>query len=332
MAGRCAERGDRQGRCSWLARLAPIRSAPHRRFCRKCPASDRPNAARASRRAGNLKAAYPDKSPAEIEQTLRGVWDNLGRFGADFAHLDRLTIYDPNAPGPCDIEFDQTTRLRFEAIRDSGRPALMFTAHLGNWELPALVAHHYGLKVSVLYRRPNLAAIADAVSTCAQAAWARWWLQARMRHCASLKLWRTAELPACWSTSTNGAGSMSIFWAAGAHQRTDRAARPPVRMSYSGRPRHPIAGKSLSRRVDRADSAGASDARWAYRHRGDDAGDHRRRRKLDPRISGAVAMAASALACRRNASARQVPARDNVSSGSVARPPSRRGCRRRDGS
>ena len=39
----------------------------------------------------------------------------------------------------------------------------MFTAHLGNWELPALVAHHYGLKVSVLYRRPNLAAIADAV-------------------------------------------------------------------------------------------------------------------------------------------------------------------------
>ena len=39
----------------------------------------------------------------------------------------------------------------------------MFAAHLGNWELPALVAHHYGLKVNVLYRRPNLPAVADAV-------------------------------------------------------------------------------------------------------------------------------------------------------------------------
>jgi len=110
-----------------------------------------------------LHAAYPDKSAAEIEEILRGVWDNLGRFGADFAHLDRLTIYDPRDPKPSDIEFDHETRVRFETIRDSGRPVLMFAAHLGNWELPAVVAHHYGLKVSVLYRRPNLPAVADAV-------------------------------------------------------------------------------------------------------------------------------------------------------------------------
>jgi len=111
----------------------------------------------------NLQAAYPEKSPAEVEQILRGVWDNLGRFGAEFAHLDRLTIHDPRDPKPCDIEFDHETRVRFETIRDSGKPVLMFAAHLGNWELPALVAHHYGLKVSVLYRRPNLPAVADAV-------------------------------------------------------------------------------------------------------------------------------------------------------------------------
>jgi KDO2-lipid IV(A) lauroyltransferase len=111
----------------------------------------------------NLQAAYPGKSADEVEQILHGVWDNLGRFGADFAHLDRLTVYDPRDPKPCDIEFDDITRARFETIRDSGRPVLMFAAHLGNWELPALVAHHYGLNVSVLYRRPNLPAVADAV-------------------------------------------------------------------------------------------------------------------------------------------------------------------------
>src|ERR1700733_8248483 len=40
----------------------------------------------------NLTAAFPEKSPAEIEQILLGVWDNLGRVGAEFAHLDRLLV------------------------------------------------------------------------------------------------------------------------------------------------------------------------------------------------------------------------------------------------
>ena len=69
---------------------------------------------------GNLHAAYPEKSAEEVEQILRGVWDNLGRFGADFAHLDRFTIYDPRDPKPCDIEFDQNTQAR---LRRSGIPA-----------------------------------------------------------------------------------------------------------------------------------------------------------------------------------------------------------------
>ena len=39
----------------------------------------------------------------------------------------------------------------------------MFTAHLANWELPPVIAVRGGLDVVVLYRRPNLAAIAEAV-------------------------------------------------------------------------------------------------------------------------------------------------------------------------
>src|SRR6266516_5210517 len=35
----------------------------------------------------NLTAAFPEKSPAEIEAIL---WDNLGRVGAEFAHLDHI--------------------------------------------------------------------------------------------------------------------------------------------------------------------------------------------------------------------------------------------------
>ena len=35
----------------------------------------------------NLTLAFPEKSPEEIERILRGVWDNLGRSGAEFASL-----------------------------------------------------------------------------------------------------------------------------------------------------------------------------------------------------------------------------------------------------
>jgi len=111
----------------------------------------------------NLKAAFPEKSPDEIETILRGVWDNLGRFAADFAHLDRLKIHDPAIPGPSDIEYSEATLARFQALRASGKPALLFAAHVGNWELPALVAHRYGIEATILYRRPNVPAVADAV-------------------------------------------------------------------------------------------------------------------------------------------------------------------------
>jgi KDO2-lipid IV(A) lauroyltransferase len=111
----------------------------------------------------NLAAAFPEKSPEEIEKILRGVWDNLGRVAAEFPHIDRMKVYDPAIPGPFDIEYDQVTFDRFHALRNDGKPALIFAAHLGNWELPALVAAAYKLDTIVVFRRPNLGAVADAV-------------------------------------------------------------------------------------------------------------------------------------------------------------------------
>jgi len=109
----------------------------------------------------NLAAAFPEKSPAEIERILRGVWDNLGRVAAEFAHLDRLCVGDPEQR-PF-IDYFPGTAARFKALRDDGKPALIFAAHLGNWELPAILAAADGLDTVVLYRRPNLGSVADAV-------------------------------------------------------------------------------------------------------------------------------------------------------------------------
>ncbi len=110
----------------------------------------------------NLRLAFPEKSDDEIERILMGVWDNVGRFSTDFAHLDRLKVYDPATPGPGDIEYSPEALARFEKLRASKQPVIMFAAHLANWELPALVAHRYGVDAVVLYRRPNLGGVADA--------------------------------------------------------------------------------------------------------------------------------------------------------------------------
>jgi KDO2-lipid IV(A) lauroyltransferase len=108
----------------------------------------------------NLTTAFPEKSAAEIETILRGVWDNLGRMGAEFAQLDRLWDYDPEQPDRRSrIEAPQEGINRFVELKNDGKPALIFAAHLGNWELPAISAAIYQLDSAVLYRRPNNAAI-----------------------------------------------------------------------------------------------------------------------------------------------------------------------------
>jgi KDO2-lipid IV(A) lauroyltransferase len=112
----------------------------------------------------NLKAAFPEKSPEEIEQILDGVWDNLGRIGAEFAHLDNIWDYDPDHPEKQSrVEFAPRTKELFDRIRDDGKPALIFACHLGNWELPALAAVAHGLDAAILFRRPNSEAADRAI-------------------------------------------------------------------------------------------------------------------------------------------------------------------------
>ena len=89
------------------------------------------------------------------------MWDNLGRVAAEFAHLDR--ICSGERMNRNFIEYDPATIERFTRLRTDSKPALVFAAHLANWELPAIIAHADGLDTTVLYRRPNLGPVADAV-------------------------------------------------------------------------------------------------------------------------------------------------------------------------
>jgi Kdo2-lipid IVA lauroyltransferase/acyltransferase len=111
----------------------------------------------------NLTAAFPDKSSTEVEAILAKVWENLGMFAGEFAHLDRMWDFNEANPAAGRIDLDPVSIERFLKLRDDGKGALIFAAHLGNWELPALVGPAYGLDSAVVFRPPNLNAVADAV-------------------------------------------------------------------------------------------------------------------------------------------------------------------------
>lgn len=110
----------------------------------------------------NARAAFPDRSEPEIRAIVRGAWDNLGRVGAEYPHLAVLFDYDADHPDPGGrIEVEGIEH--FIALRDDARPGIIFSAHLGNWELPAICAARYGLEATAVFRAPNDPAVAHLV-------------------------------------------------------------------------------------------------------------------------------------------------------------------------
>ncbi len=111
----------------------------------------------------NLRTAFPEKSAAEIEQILAGVWDNLGRIAVEFAHLDEFCVEGVGRQTPDRITYAPEATERYRRTLDRGKPMLGFAAHLANWELPAVVAKVLGARSAVLYRRPNIRPVSDII-------------------------------------------------------------------------------------------------------------------------------------------------------------------------
>jgi Kdo2-lipid IVA lauroyltransferase/acyltransferase len=109
----------------------------------------------------NLRAAFPEKDAAWIEATLIEAWENLGRVAGEFVHMARIWDFDIEHPNAARIRTDSVPL--FEMLRTDGKPALCFTAHLANWELPAIAAAAHGLPSAMAYRMPNNKAVAKEI-------------------------------------------------------------------------------------------------------------------------------------------------------------------------
>ena len=97
----------------------------------------------------NLKAAFPQKSDAEIDAIVLAMSENLGRTIGEYPNLDKIRISGDDARiKVIDSEFPA-------AAVASGKPLIFFSGHLANWEMMAIGSYQAGFEGGTVYRPPN---------------------------------------------------------------------------------------------------------------------------------------------------------------------------------
>jgi KDO2-lipid IV(A) lauroyltransferase len=97
----------------------------------------------------NLRAAYPDKSDAEIESIVCEMWDSLGRTIAEYAHLGKFSIHSDHP------RLEVTGTEYAEAALAAGKGVIFVSGHFANWEMMPFTAAQLGYESGEVYRPVN---------------------------------------------------------------------------------------------------------------------------------------------------------------------------------
>ena len=95
----------------------------------------------------NLRRAFPEKAPGELDALVQGMWNHLFRMIVEIIQLPRKVGRDNMA----DVF---TFRHRDETVRAlcSGRPVIVLGGHFGNWEVGNVAFGAFGFPVNAVAR------------------------------------------------------------------------------------------------------------------------------------------------------------------------------------
>lgn len=97
----------------------------------------------------NLRMIFPEWNDEKIRETIKAVWENLGRTAAEYAHLEKLRVAGENPRIICEGG-EKVIRI----VQSHGR-AIFVTGHFANWEVTGITAHELQLRFGVIYRALN---------------------------------------------------------------------------------------------------------------------------------------------------------------------------------
>ncbi len=96
----------------------------------------------------NLRTAFPERLPHQLEPMARAIWGAIGRTLAEYPLLPRIC-------DPCQDRIRLVDLGGLAELERSGRPGIFVSAHLANWNLPAALAKRAGIPLTVIYRRQS---------------------------------------------------------------------------------------------------------------------------------------------------------------------------------
>ena len=116
------------------------------------------------RRTGqrNLRLAFPDLSASEHRRLLRGCFQNLGRLLGVFSQFANAN------PQTLKSVIDCEGLEHLDAAQRNGRGVILFTGHVGAWELTSFALSLFDHPLSFLVRRidnPKIEALVDRART-----------------------------------------------------------------------------------------------------------------------------------------------------------------------
>ena len=94
----------------------------------------------------NLRAALPELDAAGRRRVVRGVWENLGRT---FGELPHIVDLQPTETGP---GWELVGGETIDWLAEKGGAAILFSGHIGNWEVLPVASAVRGVAFSSFYR------------------------------------------------------------------------------------------------------------------------------------------------------------------------------------
>ena len=101
------------------------------------------------------------------------VWDTQGHIVTNFHVVKGARTLTVTFGNQKTFRAEVVGVEQFISLLDSKKPAIIFAAHLANWELPGVVAARYGLDTTIVFRPPNNKAVARAIEVVRGAAMGR---------------------------------------------------------------------------------------------------------------------------------------------------------------
>lgn len=99
----------------------------------------------------NISNALPELNEDKKSEILNDMWDNLGRIVAEYPHI---AYHDASKIEDIAILPEETVE-NIKSLKNSKKGGIIFSAHIGNWEVGPKVLIKFGLTPYTVYRPLN---------------------------------------------------------------------------------------------------------------------------------------------------------------------------------